>query len=97
MERERRNGTAFAEPLSKRISGFLQRVRSRGLPRQIRETAKEHLLDGLATTLGGVPEQASRRIRAHVAALGGRSESRVIGTALRVPCQMAALANGVQG
>lgn len=98
MKRERRNGvTAPAEPLSKRISGFLQRVRSRGLPRQVRETAKEHLLDGLATMLGGVPEQASRRIRAHVAALGGRSESHVIGTALRVPCQMAALANGVQG
>ena len=61
MERERRNGTAPAEPLSKRIGGFVQRVRSRGLPRPVRETAKEHLLDGFATMLGGVPEQASRR------------------------------------
>ena len=91
------NCKATTEPLSKRISGFLQRVRSRGLPRQVREAAKEHLLDGFATMLGGVPEQASRRVRAHVAALGGRGESRVIGTALKVPCQMAALANGVQG
>ena len=97
MERERSNGTVPTEPLSNLIGRFLQRVRSRGVPRQVRETAKEHLLDGFATMLGGVPEQASRRIRAHVAALGGRSESRIIGTALKLPCQMAALANGVQG
>ncbi len=92
-----RNKTASAEPLSNLIGGFLQRVRSRGVSRPVRETAKEHLLDGFATMLGGVPEAASRKIRAHVAALGGRGESRVIGTALKVPCQMAALANGVQG
>ena len=97
MEREHSNETASAEHLSHLIGRFLQRVRSRGVPRQVRETAKEHLLDGFATMLGGVPEQASRRIRAHVAALGGRSESRIIGTALKLPCQMAALANGVQG
>ena len=97
MERERNNETASAEELSDLIAKFLQRVRSRGVPRQVRETAKEHLLDGFATMLGGVPEEAGRGIRAHVAALGGRREARVIGTALKVPCQMAALANGVQG
>ena len=97
VERERSNETAPAEPLSNLIGRFLERVRARGVPLGVRETAKEHLLDGFATMLGGVPEEASRRIRAHVATLGGRSESRIVGTALKVPCQMAALANGVQG
>ena len=69
VERERSNETAPAEPLSNLIGRFLERVRARGVPRRVRETAKEHLLDGFATMLGGVPEQASRRIRAHVAAL----------------------------
>jgi len=85
------------ENLSDRIAALLRRVRSRGVPRRVRETAKEHLLDGFAVILGGAREEASRRIRAHVAAVGGRGEARVIGTALKVPCQMAALANGVQG
>jgi len=83
--------------LSQLIVKFLQRVRSRGVPRAVREIAKEHLLDGFATMLGGTPEEASRKIRAHVEVVGGRGEARVIGTALKVPCQMAALANGVQG
>ena len=83
--------------LSELIVKFLQRVRSRGVPRRVREIAKEHLLDGFAVMLGGAPEEASRRVRAHVAAMGGRGEARVVGTALKVPCQMAALANGVQG
>lgn len=85
------------ENLSELIVEFLQRVRSRGVPRGVREIAKEHLLDGFATMLGGAPEETSRRVRAHVAAMGGRGEARVIGTALKVSCQMAALTNGVQG
>ncbi len=97
VERVACNEAAPAEPLSTRIGGFLQRVGSRGVPRRVREIAKEHLLDGFAVMLGGGAEEASRKIRAHVGALGGRGEARVIGTALKVPCQMAALANGVQG
>lgn len=83
--------------LSHSIARFLQRVRSRGVPRAVREIAKEHLLDGFATMLGGVPEEASRRVRAHVGAMGGRGEARIIGTGLKAPCQAAALCNGVQG
>ena len=97
MRTARSNETASGEGLSDLIAKFLQRVRNRGVPRPVRETAKEHILDGFAVMLGGVPEEASRRIRAHVASIGGRGEARVIGTALKAPCQMAALANGVQG
>ncbi len=97
MRREHNNETASTDNLSQLIVKFLQRVRSRGVPRAVREIAKEHLLDGFATMLGGTPEEASRKIRAHVEVVGGRGEARVIGTALKVPCQMAALANGVQG
>ncbi|MDE0032423.1 MAG: MmgE/PrpD family protein [Deltaproteobacteria bacterium] len=97
MGRKRGLESLHVEPLANRIAGFVQRVHSRGVPRAVREIAKEHLLDGFATMLGGTPEEASRKIRAHVEAVGGRGEARVIGTALKVPCQMAALANGVQG
>ncbi len=97
MGRKRGRESLHVEPLANRIAGFLQRVHGRGVPRPVREVAKEHLLDGFATMLGGVPEEASRRLRAHVVAMGGRGEARVMGTALKVPCQMAALANGVQG
>jgi len=97
MGRIRGHESLHVEPLVNRIAGFLRRVHSRGVPRPVREIAKEHLLDGFATMLGGAPEEASRRVRAHVAAMGGRGEARVLGTLLKVPCQMAALANGVQG
>lgn len=97
MGRDLNNETAPTEALSSLIARFLHQTRSRGVPWRVRETAKEHLLDGFAVMLGGVREEASRRIRAHVAALGGRGEARVIGTTLKAPCQMAALANGVQG
>lgn len=83
--------------LSDLIGDFLQGVRHRGVPSHVRELAKEHILDGIATILSGVPDEASLRIREHIAGIGGRREARVVGTALRVPCQMAALANGVHG
>ena len=97
MGRKRGHESPHVEPLTNRVAGFLQRVHSRGVPRAVREIAKAHLLDGFATMMGGAPEEASRKIRAHVEAVGGRGDARVIGTALKVPCQMAALANGVQG
>ena len=100
MNSDRRNEHAAGSgaPLSTLIGSLLQRVRSRGVPRSVREIAKEHVLDGFATMLGGASEEASRLVRAHVAAVGGRGEAWVVGTELnKVPCQMAALANGVQG
>ena len=97
MEARRSTGTVSGETLSHEIAMFLQRVRSRGVPRRVLETAKEHLLDGFANMLGGVPEAASLRVRAHVRAMGGRGEAGIVGTGLKVPCQSAALANGVQG
>lgn len=97
METERSTEIVSGEPLSHLIATFLRRVRSRGVPRGVRETAKEHLLDGFANMLGGVPEAASRRVRAHVRAMGGRGEAGIVGTGFKVPCRSAALANGVQG
>src|SRR2546425_2577263 len=79
------------------IARFISRVRLKDIPREIRETAKLHVLDGFATILGGVGEEASLVIRRHVSHWGARRESSVIGTNIKVPAQHAALANGVQG
>ena len=83
--------------ITEQIAHFVVNVRAREVPEEVKETAKEHLLDGLATMLGGVPEAASRLIRRHVARLGGRREATILGTRLKAPCQHAALANAVQG
>jgi 2-methylcitrate dehydratase PrpD len=82
---------------TERIARFVTRVRLRSIPHEVRERAKEHLLDGLATMLGGAAEPASGKIRSYLARLDGKGEATVLGSRLKLPCQNAALANGVQG
>jgi 2-methylcitrate dehydratase PrpD len=64
---------------------------------KVRETAKLHLIDGLATMIAGSDDGASRAIRNYILALDGKGEATVIGTATKFAAQQAALANGVQG
>jgi 2-methylcitrate dehydratase PrpD len=79
------------------IASFIARVRLRDISREILETATLHVLDGFATMVSGVREEASRVIRQHLLNSGAAHESSVIGTNIKVPAQQAALANGVQG
>jgi 2-methylcitrate dehydratase PrpD len=82
---------------TERIARFVTRVRFRSIPHEVTERAKEHLLDGLATMLGGAAEPASGKIHSYLARLNGTEEATVLGSRLKLPCQHAALANGVQG
>lgn len=82
---------------AERIARFVVLAKLDSIPREVRESAKEHLLDGIATMLGGAPEEASRQIHRFVAGLGGKAEAGVLGTRFRAPARYAALANGVQG
>ena len=90
MSREKMNVT-------ERIARFAVTARTAAMPRGVRETAKEHLLDGIATILGGASEEASRQIRRYAAGLGGKAEAGILGARLQAPARYAALANGVQG
>ena len=79
------------------ISEFISRVAIADVPMKVRETAKLHLIDGLATMIAGSDDGASRAIRNYILALDGKGEATVIGTATKFAAQQAALANGVQG
>ena len=83
--------------ISGEIAEFIRAAKPAKMAQEVRETAKGHLLDGLATMLGGVAEDPCDKIRRHIAQIEGRGEATVLGTTLKAPCQQAALANGVQG
>ena len=79
------------------ISEFISRAAIADVPIKVRETAKLHLIDGLATMIAGSDDGASRAIRNYILALDGKGEATVIGTVTKFAAQQAALANGVQG
>jgi 2-methylcitrate dehydratase PrpD len=79
------------------ISEFISRVTIADVPIKVRETAKLHLIDGLATMMAGSADGASRTICNYIRTLNGKGEATVIGTATKFAAQQAALANGVQG
>jgi 2-methylcitrate dehydratase PrpD len=86
-----------SDNLSETIADFTGRARLRDISWEVRQSAVLHLLDGFATMLAGVNDEASRRIRRYLLNLGGRGKALVIGTQAQMPAQHAALANGVQG
>jgi 2-methylcitrate dehydratase len=56
--------------------------------------AEKATLDAVACAIGGYEAPSSEFVRSVVEELGGREESTVIGTGIKVPCTNAALANG---
>ena len=82
--------------ISRRISDFITRTSPQDIPAQVRESAKLHLLDGLATMLGGAPEESSRILRRHLFP-GTKPQASVLGASNRFGAEHAALINGVQG
>jgi 2-methylcitrate dehydratase PrpD len=83
--------------VTREIADFILRLRMDDIPERTRELAKGFLLDGLGVTLAGSTEKGSRIIQAHLREAGGKPESSVLGTPLRLPAHMAALANGAAG
>ena len=79
------------------VAEFVSRITIADVPFQVRETAKLHLIDGVATMIAGSDDGASRAIRRYIRGLSGKSEATVIGTKKKFAAHHAALANGVQG
>jgi 2-methylcitrate dehydratase PrpD len=86
-----------SQTVSQCIAEFIERTSPGNIPAAVSEIAKLHLLDGLATMLGGAPEESAQLLRGHYLKLHGTPEASVLGTALRLPAEQAALINGVQG
>lgn len=83
--------------VTREIVNFVIRLRMTDIPERTRELAKGFLLDGLGVTLAGSTEKGSRILQAHLKGAGGKTEASVLGTSLRLPAHMAALANGAAG
>jgi 2-methylcitrate dehydratase PrpD len=67
------------------------------VPPDVRERAKLVIMDEMACAQFGRRSLAGDLAARYVATLGGTEEARVLGTALRVPALLAALANGTAG
>src|SRR5918999_1620683 len=88
---------SHSRSVTARVAEFISKIELSDIPIQVRETAKLHLIDGLATMIAGSNDGASRAIRDYIGGLDGRGEATVIGTTKKLATQHAALANGVQG
>ena len=86
-----------AKTAAENISEFIARTNLRTIPGSVREQANLHLLDGLATMLGGAKEESSRILRRHIFAPMTSARATVLGAPERFCAEQAALINGVQG
>src|SRR5262245_49124306 len=84
-------------PLTRQLADYIAGAPDRALPPEVIEKTKHHVLDTLAAILSGSRLAAGELAAAYVKRLGGTPESTVIGTALVVPAELAALANGMAG
>jgi 2-methylcitrate dehydratase PrpD len=67
------------------------------IPRDVREEAINHIIDGVGVMLAGTTEESGPLVRGHLQEMAGRGQATVLGSRLRAPAQFAAWANGVAG
>ena len=83
--------------LTQEVAHYVAKTRYRDIPSEVIRAARGFVLDGLGVALAGVTEAGSRMVLNHVRQMGGKEESTVLGTGLKVPAPKAALINGVSG
>ncbi len=79
------------------ISAFVAQTNLKNIPLDVREVAKLHVIDGLATMLGGAGEESVRILRRRLVNRNDQPESTALGSPGRFSAAHAALINGVQG
>lgn len=72
-------------------------MRFEALPPHVVRFAKHCLLDFVGVAIAGFDQPVSRLLREEAVGEGGREDATLLGTALRVPTQQAALVNGATG
>src|SRR5262245_30434141 len=80
---------------SRLLSEYIAGAADRDLPPAVAEKTKHHLLDTLAAMLSGSRLRAGKLAAGYVARVASAPEATVVGTALIVPAEFAALANGM--
>jgi len=83
--------------LTQEVANYVAKTRYRDIPSEVVLAARGFVLDGLGVALAGVTEEGSRIVLNHVRQMGGKEESTVLGTGVKVPAPKAALINGVSG
>ncbi len=83
--------------LTQEVAAFIVGTFYSDLPPESIRLAKRCLIDGIGVILGGATDQASVILRQYLENIGGKFESAVLGSKLRVPASVAALANGTSG
>ena len=81
-------------PLTAELSEQIAATRYDDLPEDVRALARQCVLDWLAVTLAGSREDLSRILVDEAAEQGGKPVATLIGHAMKVPTQQAALVNG---
>src|SRR5215475_8896512 len=84
-------------PLAQKLSEYIAGAADRPLPPAVAEKTRHHVLDTLAAIISGSRLKAGKLATGYVARFAGTPEATVIGTALMVPAEFAALANGMAG
>ncbi len=84
-------------PLMHELTGYIAGALKRGLPTEVTESAKLHLVDTFAAMVSGSRLVPGKRAIAYVRQLGGTREAGVIGTRIVTSSLHAALANGICG
>ena len=83
--------------VSQQIANFIYDTSYGDLPDDVINRAKQCLLDSIGVTLYGASFEASRISVEMVGDVAGKAESTVLGTELKAPSFLAALANGISG
>jgi 2-methylcitrate dehydratase PrpD len=84
------------EPIAQQLAAFAISTETAAIPPRVRQRATLHLLDTLGCGLAAVATGAAEHATALALAQGGRAEASLLGTPVRVPAAVAALANGTR-
>lgn len=82
-------------PVARVLADYVAAALDTPLPEAVAEKAKAHLLDTLAAVISGSRLKVGRLAAAFATAQGGTGEATLVGSAVRVPAVVAALANGM--
>jgi 2-methylcitrate dehydratase PrpD len=89
-----RDGTTADVPVTAELARRAAAIRYDALPSDIRQLARQCLLDWLAVTLAGSREELAQILLAEAEEQGGKAAATLIGHRRRAPTQQAALVNG---
>lgn len=83
--------------ITSKLSEFICNMSYESMPPEVREKAKENLIDTLASAIPGVPEPDVKGVTAVLKSYDTQNDCVIWGTKLRASVQTAALINGIAG